>query len=807
MSLFPKAGLVFLAVLLSPFAAIARPLDIVILLDESGSMRRTDPSNARIQAAQLFLQLCHDEQRVGLAGFSTSVRVLNSVDPMETDNRNGIIEKTKAIESSGKYTDIEKALQQGFDSLTRLPDPATNRAVLLMTDGKIDQGDPATDSESQRRIRGPLVADFLQEGIAIYAIGYSPGADRELLEYLSDRTHGLFVRGDDPDELQNLFVRIFEDMALPQTTPIDDSEVVIDGSVTEATFLIMHGKDAKEIALVSPNDQRIARKSVVPGQGTEWFSAPRYELVTIQSPSPGTWKIDPPVSSNEDRVMILTDIQLELDRFDPIARPDSDCSVVAQIAANGKPLTDAAFLESLNVRARLGVEQRTFLDLRDDGKHSDGKHGDGRFGGRYRTPSKPGSYDLEITARTPTFQRRILRTITVMDQWFTVEIENEVVHLKEAIIVKALVGENSTFSPDRMHFKADIQTPEGERRQVDVLPLDERIYTASFPDTETPGDYRITVTGTLDGATGQSPIDDTVGPLNVRVTEESAPAMALPAESHEKTAETSQHGTEEEKEPAVKPTLGETPAPESATVTVPESPRKYPWFWIAIAGGVLLFGASALIVSIALLRRQSTAVSDRPVAMDDLRRRAENIRREEYDEEAHPKRASQKTPAEGASEPEAATGREKEAEEAMTSSKPLVETGQIDTLVDTTKSAMTTTIRETVDEDSEIIEAKLSQSEQKLLDEIMANGGDASGEPSEVQVAAPTPNPAVDVPLEEAEEDLLKEIMTDIQKAEEVEKQDPTTHSENVPIIPEANDGKSQQDAIDDILKQIEGLA
>ena len=50
--------------------------DIVLAVDTSDSMKKTDPHNLRVEAARLFIHLLDDDDRLALVTFDTTTRVL-----------------------------------------------------------------------------------------------------------------------------------------------------------------------------------------------------------------------------------------------------------------------------------------------------------------------------------------------------------------------------------------------------------------------------------------------------------------------------------------------------------------------------------------------------------------------------------------------------------------------------------------------------------------------------------------------------------------------------------------------------------
>lgn len=60
------------------FSSSGVPLDLVLVIDESGSMRQNDPGNKRIDAAKLFVELNEiltDGNRVSVVGFGEQTNI------------------------------------------------------------------------------------------------------------------------------------------------------------------------------------------------------------------------------------------------------------------------------------------------------------------------------------------------------------------------------------------------------------------------------------------------------------------------------------------------------------------------------------------------------------------------------------------------------------------------------------------------------------------------------------------------------------------------------------------------------------
>ncbi len=86
--------------------------DLVLLIDESGSMKKNDPDNMRVEAAKLFVDLINvlsKESRVSIVGFGENTNIyipLTEISGNEDDIKNSI----NTIKSNQSLTDMKDAL-------------------------------------------------------------------------------------------------------------------------------------------------------------------------------------------------------------------------------------------------------------------------------------------------------------------------------------------------------------------------------------------------------------------------------------------------------------------------------------------------------------------------------------------------------------------------------------------------------------------------------------------------------------------------------------------------------------------------
>ncbi len=126
--------------------------DLVLLIDESGSMKKNDPDNMRVEAAKLFVDLINvlgKGSRVSIVGFGENTNIyipLTEISGNEDDIKNSI----NAIKSNQSLTDMKGALIV-VKSMLDERQKQNKTAVIFLTDGKLDINDiplPATGQKA-----------------------------------------------------------------------------------------------------------------------------------------------------------------------------------------------------------------------------------------------------------------------------------------------------------------------------------------------------------------------------------------------------------------------------------------------------------------------------------------------------------------------------------------------------------------------------------------------------------------------------------------------------------------------------------
>lgn len=175
-----------------------KDVNLVMLLDTSGSMRGAKMENMRAAAIQ-FVQQMGDEDYLSIIAFATEPQlVVNHV--QVGPNRNKIIRVIQDLVASGDTT-LFDAIGDGASLLARTASPDTTNALVILSDGM--------DTRSYRyAFTEELIRLVTANSDAVFGIAYGSDADERTLSTLVTRANGNFYRGDEAS-----IAAIYEEMS------------------------------------------------------------------------------------------------------------------------------------------------------------------------------------------------------------------------------------------------------------------------------------------------------------------------------------------------------------------------------------------------------------------------------------------------------------------------------------------------------------------------------------------------------------------------------------------------------------------
>jgi Ca-activated chloride channel family protein len=191
---------------------------IVLVIDVSGSMTRTDVLPNRLVAAQAaanaFLDELPPDFRVGLATFAGGAEL--AVPP--TQDRASVVQALASL-STSKGTVIGDGLTAALDAIeeVRRDAPETLAAALLLSDGR-DTGSSVPPERAAERARADSVPVFT---VVIGQVeGEGEGADLETLQTIASTSGGQTFTAETANEL----TKVYEDLGSELSVNLDVEE-------------------------------------------------------------------------------------------------------------------------------------------------------------------------------------------------------------------------------------------------------------------------------------------------------------------------------------------------------------------------------------------------------------------------------------------------------------------------------------------------------------------------------------------------------------------------------------------------------
>ena len=392
-----KTLIIGLAVMTGPVCANGEtPMDAVVIMDSSGSMKKTDPNELRKPAAKLFITLLESEDSVSVVSFSDNAYPVTFLTQLNSEiNKNKALKATERISSRGVYTNLYAAIKKGMELLKDSHSNQHQPILILMSDGKMDIGNKEKSAELQQKIFTELLPEIKKNHIKIYSIAFTTDSDQTLLQEIADATDGRYALAASDDVLHKVFAKLFEQSKEPNMLPLTENQFVADKSIREITIIANKKDDKSQIFLETPAGNRI--NSTVKHENIKWFVSQSFDMITLLEPEEGSWKIL--FSDNDNKAYIVADIQLR-SQFKYDSSQSDEAMIKTWLIKDNEIVTNNELLETLELKLEIEnpegkVEEISLSKQKDTGI----------FMARF-IPTASGIYAATVVTKSKTFQRQ-----------------------------------------------------------------------------------------------------------------------------------------------------------------------------------------------------------------------------------------------------------------------------------------------------------------------------------------------------------------------------------------------------------------
>ena len=180
---------------------VKKPVDLVLVIDTSGSMAGDKIASARNSVAQ-FIDRLEDRDNLAVISFSDMIITLSELSPLgpkRDDTRSRVLGLVEAGD-----TRLYDVTLRAYRHLLENGNPRHIRAVVLLTDGR----DTASDETLEAVLAA--IADKSEEGgraIKMFTIAFGSDADRSVLQQIAEVTGGRMYEGE-PRTIAEVYAQI-----------------------------------------------------------------------------------------------------------------------------------------------------------------------------------------------------------------------------------------------------------------------------------------------------------------------------------------------------------------------------------------------------------------------------------------------------------------------------------------------------------------------------------------------------------------------------------------------------------------------
>ena len=180
---------------------VAQHVDMVVVLDRSGSMSGAKIQDARRAILDLIGQLS-GQDRLALISYSTDVRTHFDLLPVNNGNR-PLMESAVRQLSPGGGTNLGAGLQAGIRMIARAERGGKPAKLILISDGLANRGivDPNT--------LGRMAAEAVRSEFAVSTVGVGDEFNEFLMTTIADRGTGYYYYLDNPQAFAEVFQKEF----------------------------------------------------------------------------------------------------------------------------------------------------------------------------------------------------------------------------------------------------------------------------------------------------------------------------------------------------------------------------------------------------------------------------------------------------------------------------------------------------------------------------------------------------------------------------------------------------------------------
>jgi Ca-activated chloride channel family protein len=180
---------------------VKKPVDLVVVMDTSGSMEGEKIASARTSLGR-FISLLDDRDRLQINLFNTRLTTMTQLSPLG-EKRDDVNRRVGGIVEGGG-TRLYDAALQAYQELLVNGDPRHIRALVILTDG---MDTDSTNSLQEYLSQAGIAGEEGGNAIKVFTIAFGTDADTEILKQMAEITGGRQYNSD-PASIDQIYREI-----------------------------------------------------------------------------------------------------------------------------------------------------------------------------------------------------------------------------------------------------------------------------------------------------------------------------------------------------------------------------------------------------------------------------------------------------------------------------------------------------------------------------------------------------------------------------------------------------------------------
>lgn len=177
--------------------------DVVVLIDTSASMSKTDPDNERFDAVSSLLNSMNSGNRAAVYTFSDHTAKLKGMSYVDKAVKEDIMNELQKYKNPNGNTNMREALDSAYDEINTTKENGRNSMVIMLSDG----GDNFNLDKKFDQTMKP----YNDSGIPVYTVGMSNGDNFYMLKKIAKSSGADYYNVKDVKDIKNTFVKIYKD--------------------------------------------------------------------------------------------------------------------------------------------------------------------------------------------------------------------------------------------------------------------------------------------------------------------------------------------------------------------------------------------------------------------------------------------------------------------------------------------------------------------------------------------------------------------------------------------------------------------